>query len=114
MPPRLYSRHTFTQGIKDENDAVYLTEREPFRFRSFADTRTHIVKNGDTLHTLAARYFGSFKRPAGLWWVIADFQPDPIFDPTIALAPGEVLLIPSERVIVERIFSEERRVEESV
>lgn len=114
MPPRLYSRHSFTEGVSDDNDSVYLTEREPFRFQTFADTRTHVVHEGDTLFTLAVRYFAAFKRPAGLWWVIADFQPDPIFDPTIALAPGQVMLIPSERVVVERIFSEERRFEEPV
>ena len=108
MAPRLYSRHTFTRGVTTDG-VLHLTEREPFRYAVFSDTRTHVVQEGDTLHSLAARYFASFERPAGLWWVIADFQPDPVFDPTIQLARGMVLFIPSERVIVERVFSEERR-----
>lgn len=113
MPPRFYSRHTFTNASKDDSDRLVLSEREPFRFKAYADTRTHVVKEGDTLHSLSARYFASFKRPAGLWWVIADFQPTPIFDPTIALVPNDILLIPSERVVNEHIFSEERRKQES-
>jgi len=114
MAPRLYSRHTFTRGVKDADERVFLTEREPYRYRALSDTRSHVVAQGDTLFNLAARYFSSFKRPAGLWWVIADFQPDPVYDPTISLSPGRVMLIPSERVIVERIFAESRRLEEAI
>jgi nucleoid-associated protein YgaU len=114
MPPRLYSRHTFAKGVLDDSERLFLTEREPFRYRPLSDTRTHVVKRGDTLWNLAARYFPSFNRPAGLWWVIADFQPDPVFDPTIVPSPGAILLIPSERVVAERIFAESRRLEESV
>jgi hypothetical protein len=44
-----------------------------------------------------------------LWWVIADFQSDPIHDPTRKLKRGRVLIIPSERTLTEEIFSERRR-----
>jgi hypothetical protein len=50
-------------------------------------------------------------RPAGLWWVIADFQPDPVHDPTLSLEPGRVLVVPSIRTVQEEIFSETRRAE---
>lgn len=110
MPPRKYSRHTFTLGIT-EDDQLLLTEREPYTFRVFADNRQHVVKRGETLWTLAGRYFASLPRPSGLWWVIADFQPDPIHDPTIELTEGAVLVIPSVRTVVEAIFSERRRIE---
>jgi hypothetical protein len=114
MAPRLYSRHSFVTAVKDDDEIVRLTEREPFHYQSFRDTRTHVVKKGDTLFTLADRYFSGFSRAAGLWWIIADFQPDPIFDPTIELTPGDILLIPAERVVIERVFSEERRLQETL
>ena len=109
MPPRRYSRHSFTLGITDEDSRLYLTERAPFRFRPLVDTKQHRVTDGDTLWALSARHYRGLPRPAGLWWVIADFQPEPIVDPTLKLRAGEVLYIPSLRVVQEFVFSESRR-----
>lgn len=113
MPPRANSRYYFCEGLDDDADETnfFLTEREPFRFRMLADTIKHVVKDGDTLFYLAHRYFHGFRRPAGLWWVIGDFQPIPILDPTLLLAAGLVLYIPSSRAITEEIFNEARRSE---
>jgi nucleoid-associated protein YgaU len=113
MPPRARSRHIFSLGVRDEAtpDELELTEREPFVYRSFTDNRQHTVEEGDTLWTLAARYFSPMDSAANLWWVIADFQPDPIHDPTIALVPGTVLVIPSVRTVLENVFDENRRLE---
>lgn len=112
MPPRRHSRHTFAEGtqllvLNDER--TFLTEREPFRFVQLADNRAHVVTRGNTLYSLAGRYFRGFFRPSGLWWIIADFQPQPIHDPTIQLTPGSVLFIPSRRTIDEEVFGEARR-----
>ncbi len=111
MPPRLYSRHTFCSGVLDKDGRLFLTEREPYRYRALPDSRQHVVKEGESLFSLAGRYYASLARPAGLWWVIADFQPDPIHDPTIALEPGRTLVIASLRTVLEEIFSESRREE---
>lgn len=111
MPPRRYSRHTFATAVADDEERLFLTDVEPYRFRSLPDNRQHVVEQGDTLFTLAALYFAPLPRPAGLWWVIADFQPDPIHDPTLSLALGRELVIPSVRTIVEEVFSESRRTE---
>jgi len=45
--------------------------------------------------------------------VIADFQPDPVHDPTLSLDLGRVLFIPSVRVVTEEVFAEARRQEEA-
>lgn len=82
---------------------------EPFRFREFSDSKEHVVRQGDTLFTLAGRYFAPQPRACGLWWVIADFQPDPIHDPTLDLEVGRVLIVPSLRTLTEEVFSERRR-----
>lgn len=111
MPPRRFSRFTFSSGVLDDDERLFLTERDPFRFRALADNRQHVVKEGDTLFSLAGRYFASLPRPSGLWWIIADFQPDPIHDPTLALDIGRVVLVPSVRTVIEEVFSERRRTE---
>ncbi len=109
MPPRRYSRYTFCEAVLDDNGCLFLTERQPYRYRALADNRQHVVNEGDTLFTLAGRYFAPLPRPAGLWWIIADFQLDPIHDPTLVLESGRVIVIPSLRTVTEEIFSEARR-----
>lgn len=109
MPPQVFSRHFFSWGIKDANENLYLTDREPYRFVRLSDNRFHMVRVGDTLHTLADRFFEGLDNAAQFWWVIADFQPEPILDPTLVLTPGRIMVIPSMRTLTEKIFSEERR-----
>ncbi|HEX7839681.1 MAG TPA: hypothetical protein VF469_19535 [Kofleriaceae bacterium] len=111
MPPRRFSRFSFSAAVLDDDGRLFLTEREPFRFRSLPDNRQHVIQQGDTLFSLAGHYFAPLPRPSGLWWVIADFQPDPIHDPTLALDLGRVVFIPSVRVITEEVFAEARRQE---
>ena len=112
MPPRRNSRHLYTVGIMnptDSQDRLFLTSRVPYRFSDLRDNISHTVDQGDTLHNIASRYYAPFTRPAGLWWVIADFQPRPVHDPTVRLTPGSVVIIPSLRTIQEEIFNEDRR-----
>lgn len=109
MPPRDRSRFMFSTASMDDVGALVLTDYEPFRFVARSDNRQHIVQGGDTLWTLAAKYFAPVPRPAGLWWVIADFQPAPILDPTLKLQEGTVLTIPSLRTLQEDVFSDKRR-----
>lgn len=114
MPPRHYSRYMHSVARTDDAQRSWLTERVPFRYRPLADTGQHSVVEGDTLFALAARQYRGLPRPAGLWWVIADFQPEPIVDPTIRLRAGQVLFIPSLRVVQEQVFNEARRQESSL
>lgn len=111
MPPKRNSRHELTTAIMDPAGRRYLTERVPFRYTERTDNVRHTVAAGDSLFTLAGRYYSGFTdRPSGFWWVIADYQPDPILDPTLVLEEGRVLFIPSERVLREEILNPKRRV----
>ena len=101
MPPRRFSRFEFTEAMRDDAGRWFLTDREPYRFRALPDTRAHVVQEGESLFTLAGRFFRPRARAAGFWWVLADFQPDPILDPTLPLRPGTVLYVPSLRVLDE-------------
>lgn len=109
MPARLYSRHTFTRIHTDDEGARFSSERVPFRFRELADNRIVVASGGDTLFSLAGKMFVPLPRPAGLWWVIGDFQPTPIHDPTIQLGAGQTIVVPSVRVVQELILGQTRR-----
>jgi nucleoid-associated protein YgaU len=109
MPPGVNSRYQLCAAFTDDvTGKLVLTDREPYGFQALADNRQHVVAQGDTLAKLAARYFDPIPDAALLWWVIADFQPDPIFDPTIALVPGQVLIIPSVNTVLTEVFDESR------
>lgn len=109
MPPNAYSRHRFCIGTSDDEGRRFLGERLFYGYRELNDNRQHTVVEGDTLFNLAGRYFDAMPRAAGFFWVIADFQPDPIHDPTLRLEPGTVLVIPSLRTLQEEILNEARR-----
>jgi hypothetical protein len=110
MPPQLFSRYQFCVSFADPvTGKLVLSDREPYRFAAFADNRMHNVVEGDSLPRLAARYFAPMAGAAQLWWIIADFQPEPIFDPTLVLDVGRVLVIPSVQTVLSEIFDEARR-----
>ncbi|MFH0899379.1 MAG: LysM domain-containing protein [Pseudomonadota bacterium] len=109
VPPRSGSRYLFCSGVRDGVGVLHFTEREPYRFHEHRDNRIHTVVQGDTLWSLAGRYFAPLPRACGYWWAIADFQPDPIVDPTLALDTGRRLFIPSLRVLTDVILGEARR-----
>jgi hypothetical protein len=117
MPPRENSRHSFTLGYSDKYETMrtlFLQPRIPFPFRQLSDNRVVVAKAGDTLYALAGKYFAPLTRACGLWWVIADFQPTPIHDPTVALASGRAIVIPSVRTVMEEVFDQERIYESEV
>ena len=109
MPISVTSRHRYSLGIIDDEQRVYLDPREPFRFRSHRGNRFRTVIAGDTWWGLAGVYFRGVPRPAGLWWVLCEYQPTPVVDPTLALQPGDVVVIPSLELVRTTLFSEDQR-----
>jgi hypothetical protein len=107
-----FSRYLFCHGIVDDAGRLYLSDREPFRYVERDDNRFHVVQEGDTPFSLAFKYFEDFTdRPDQFYWVICDFQPEPIIDATLRLKKGTTVVIPSVRCLVEEIFNEKRRPE---
>lgn len=111
MPPNRFSRHRFSLAFKDdaEDTHLYLSEAVPYAYRDLPDNIQHNVKEGDTLFNLAGRYYVGMPRPAGFWWAIAQFQPDPILDPTVKLSPGSVVVVPSLATLQNEILNERRK-----
>jgi hypothetical protein len=103
--PSAFSRDRFCVGITDDDGNLFLTDIVPFGYRDLPDNIPHTVVQGETWESIASREYGR----AELWWVIPDYQPEPVYDPTIALVGGSVLVLPSPRVVFEEILSEERR-----
>jgi hypothetical protein len=87
------SRYQLAYEVKSTDDRTYYGWREEFAFSDAEGIIPHVVAKGDTLFSLAAQYY-SEEGDIALWWAIADFQPEPIIDPTIELTEGEVILIP--------------------
>jgi len=108
MPPHVGSRYSFCEALTDELDRMYLTDREPYGFVAHPDNREHTVVLGDTLFSVAGQYFAPLPRACGYWWAIADFQPEPIVDPTLDLTVGSSLTIPSTRVLTDVILRDPR------
>ena len=44
MPPRRFSRFSFSAAFLDDDERLVLIEREPFRFRAFPDNRQHVAQ----------------------------------------------------------------------
>lgn len=103
-------------GLDTVNDQTlprprtYLAPRTPARYRPRPDNTPHIVREGDTLDSIAHRHFaglgaGSARfTPEQLYWVIADFQPQPILDATIQLRPGTTLILPSQEFVLTEVL----------
>lgn len=105
MPPHRHSRYLGRKGVYDSNGNLRLTLRPRFAYDSkLGGVRRHVVVEGENLQTIAYRYFRALPNAEHLWWIIADFQPTPIFDGTLDLEPGTVLYIPSLRVVQERVL----------
>lgn len=108
------SRYQFCEIWLDEQQRLFSDARKPFRYRAFEDNTIHLVKAGESIFSIAGQHFDGQPRPAGLWWVIADFQPEPMHDPTVQLVPGTTLVLPSIQKVVSYIFDQSRSRESRV
>lgn len=109
------SRYQFSTLLEDEYGNKYLTDPVPFRYRDLPDNIFHIVKEGDTLHNLAARYYRDLANlpivsAANYYWAIADYQPEPIIDPTCKLEVGRMMVIPSTNTLRTQILQRPRSI----
>lgn len=93
------SRYRLADLIATEDEGIEIDLRPRLEYDPGEDDIAHVVTVGDTLHSLAATYFAGMPNPETLWWIIADYQPEPIIDPTISLTPGDIIVIPSRSAV---------------
>lgn len=107
------SRYRFCSLVQQNDDTILLTDREPFRYVDFDDNTVITASRGDSWRSLAGRYYKAeniITVPERLWWVIADFQPQPVIDPTLRIIPGTLVHIMSLTNVFQYVFNEDRRV----
>ena len=108
---KIISRHTTAYAYYDELGRPFLGDRDPFLYRRLADNVIHQVTAGDTLQSLAYQYYAPLSEghqsAAQLWWIIADFQFEPIHDPTIPLVLGSYVVLPSIETVQTQILTRE-------
>lgn len=111
MPPLVNSRYFQSRGKRTEDGVVYLAEPNELDPKELFDGSedTHIVEEGESLQGIAARYWTTGDErpndpgPESWWWIIA--QLNDIMDATLTVEPGTVLLVPSLRIVKERILN---------
>lgn len=107
------SRYIGLTQVTDDAGRIFLDDREPFGYVERTDNIVHTAAMGDTWFNLALRYYRDISlRADGLWWVICDFQPQPVVDPTLAIPPGTKVYLPSPLVVQSEVLGVVR--EESV
>lgn len=109
MPMFPLSRYAYCLQMEDDDGIKHLDEREPFRYRDEPDNRFYRSKEGDTWWGLAHVFFDGIERECGLWWVLCDYQPNPVIDPTLVIEPNTLIVVPSMRLIRTKLFSTEQR-----
>lgn len=97
------SRYRMSTLVKDAQDRLKLSLRARLEYDQEDEDIIHEIAPGDTLWTLAAQYFDGMPYSHTLWWAIADYQPDPIIDPTVQLEPGELIVIPSPVLVQDAL-----------
>jgi hypothetical protein len=108
--PSTLSVYRFCQAYVAPDGRKYLTDIQPFPFEEVEDTQEHIVVGQQRIEDVAAIHYQVYGEEAYLLWhVLAAFQPEPVLDPTVPLAAGSKVFVPSLRFIEERVFAEERR-----
>lgn len=108
VTPEEDSRYLLSLELELEDGDLVWTFPEPLGEFSSEDDVHHTVRQGETLFTLAGRYYSGVKRPCGLWWAIAEYQSPPIKDPLNVLEDGSIIKIPSLRTVLEIFLNEDR------
>jgi len=99
------SRYKHATIIRRDDNVLYLSLRPRISYFGGYDEILHKVLLGDTLHNIASRYYNAFPDAADLWWIIADFQPEPINDPTVRLEPGSWIVVPAPDTVQSWLMS---------
>jgi hypothetical protein len=65
------------------------------------DDINHIVVDGETLFSIAHLYYKNIPGGVHNWWIIAEYQPVPVIDPTRKLQPRSIVIVPSPQHAME-------------
>ena len=105
-----HSRHQYSLAIQDPDGNWFLTDREPFPYKAYGDNFVHKANGNEAWADIAGKRY-NIRRPAGLWWLVADFQPvdNPVIDPTLKVGANRPVIVPSTNTVSTFIFNERRK-----
>lgn len=85
-----------------DDGAMFFHVPERISFNYDDDFTVHIANGHEYLWDLALHYFrGIYGSPIDLWDIIAQFQPEPIQDPSVPLPQGKEIYIPTADFLEE-------------
>lgn len=98
----LDSRYSRADIKIDENNTRYIDWFGDIKFdvSSFEDNVEHIVRQGDSVFSVASEYYGSQR----YYWVVC--RSNVIFNPFKKLIAGESLILPSAKTFNTEILQE--------
>ena len=77
----------------------------PVYYVDRADTIVYRADVGDSWARIASRHYrGIHRRPEHLWWVLCNFQPQPVLDPTVPPQPGDLVHVPAPGFVQAEIL----------
>lgn len=96
------SRYRLSFVVSDEVRGIRynLLRRERVSFDSNAENRLYQAQSGENSFAVAAKHFRRYARPASLFWLVCEYQPTPILDPTTDLG-GRTIYIPPDSKVTE-------------
>lgn len=99
------SRYRCAELIRTDAGKLKWDLRRRLEYMGHDDDIAYEVQPGDTWHILAYKFYGDEFGGADLWWVIADYQPEPVLDPTVMPTVGDILMIPAPNIVQDFILS---------
>jgi hypothetical protein len=102
------SRYQFSEIHTDSAGRRFFGPRPRFTYRDLPDNQRHIVKGAERLWHLSQIYWPELPKNGTYYWIIADFQPEPILDAFKDLVMGSVIIVPSLRTVEGMIFNSAR------
>ena len=104
-------RYLFCIETTDENGNLILSKRIPFRYQKFGDNVVHTCLEGESVNDIAQIFYGKIyghREARNMFWIICDFQPQPILDCTLTMEAGQKIIVPSPITIDVYIRDPER------
>lgn len=104
-----------TLGATRISDGLtFMLDREPLYFQPRSDNKRIVAEKGDTWWSLAAKHLSALRNPEQFFWVLCDYQPTPILDPTVDPTPGAIVFIPDEDFFMSTYFADSRRDQDTI
>ena len=91
------------EGILRDRTTIYLGYPLTVTYQDLPENTRYIVRMGDRIDHLATAFYGNPR----LWWVIAEFQEEPLMEP-FGLEPGTELTIPPYEFVMTQILTKGR------